>query len=305
MDFAALAQRYTELLLAANTLVHELGVPLPLMPSALLAGAQATEGQANAAALVLVMVLATLAANSLWFAAGRRYGGRVLSTLCRISLSADTCVGSTEAAFTRYGRWALVLGHFLPGVSLVAPPLAGALGMRWPLFLGLTTAGAFLYGVVLVGAGMALSEGILELANAFVRHGTESIGVALVLVAVYVAWRWRRRRIAARALEVPRISVAELRQSLRATPPPAVVDVRGETMRQADPRRIPGALPATLRNVQEAVAGRAKDDEIVVYCACPNDASAAAAVRILKQAGYSRVRALRGGLDAWFAAPEL
>jgi membrane protein DedA with SNARE-associated domain/rhodanese-related sulfurtransferase len=304
MDFAALAQRYTELLLALNTLVHELGVPLPLMPSALLAGAQATEGQANAAALVLVMVLATLAANSLWFAAGRRYGGRVLSTLCRISLSADTCVGSTEAAFTRYGRWALVLGHFLPGVSLVAPPLAGALGMRWPVFLGLTAVGAFLYGAVLVGAGMALSDGILELTNALVQHGTESTGVVLVLVAAYVGWRWRRR-IAARALEVPRISVGELRQSLRATPPPAVFDVRGETMRQADPRRIPGALPATLRNVHEAVAGQGKDDEIVVYCACPNDASAAAAVRILKQAGYSRVRALRGGLDAWFAATEL
>jgi membrane protein DedA with SNARE-associated domain/rhodanese-related sulfurtransferase len=304
MDFTQLAQRYTELLLALNTLVHELGVPLPLMPSALLAGAQATEGQANAAALVLVMVLATLAANSLWFAAGRRYGGRVLSTLCRISLSADTCVGSTEAAFTRYGRWALVLGHFLPGVSLVAPPLAGALGMRWPVFLGLTTIGAFLYGAVLVGAGMALSDGILELTNALVQHGTESTGVVLVLVAAYVGWRWRRR-IAARALEVPRISVGELRQSLRATPPPAVFDVRGETMRQADPRRIPGALPATLRNVHEAVAGQGKDDEIVVYCACPNDASAAAAVRILKQAGYSRVRALRGGLDAWFAATEL
>src|SRR5258706_3800536 len=101
MDFTQLAQRYTELLLALNTLVHELGVPLPLMPTALLAGAQVSEGQANAAALVLVMVLATLAANSLWFAAGRRYGGLVLGTLFRVSLSAATRVCSTGPAVPR------------------------------------------------------------------------------------------------------------------------------------------------------------------------------------------------------------
>jgi hypothetical protein len=76
-----------------------------------------------------------------------------LTTLCALSLSQDTCVARTETAFLKWGRWSLLLGRFVPGVSLVAPPLAGALGMRWPAFLGLTTAGGLLYGTALVGAG--------------------------------------------------------------------------------------------------------------------------------------------------------
>src|SRR4051812_32174489 len=110
-------------LVAVNTFVHEAGIPVPMMPTVLFAGARADAGQANALALVLVVSAATLAGNAIWYVAGRLFGGRVLRLLCRISLSPDTCVGRTETAFTRWGSWSLVVGHFIPGVSLVAPPL--------------------------------------------------------------------------------------------------------------------------------------------------------------------------------------
>jgi len=44
------------------------------------------------------------------------------------------------------------------------------------------------------------------------------------------------------------------------------------------------------------------DREIVVYCSCPNEASAALVARELAEAGFTNVRALNGGLDAWIAA---
>src|SRR6267142_577818 len=163
MDLASVSDRYLAWVLGLNTLIHEIGVPLPLMPTALLAGAQVTEGEANAIALVVVMTAGTVIANSVWFGAGRVFGGRVLKTLCKISLSQDTCVGRTERAFTKWGWWSLVFGHFIPGVSLVAPPLAGALGMKWSRFLGFTALGGVLYGGVVIGAGMLLSGAILAL----------------------------------------------------------------------------------------------------------------------------------------------
>ncbi|HKR77804.1 MAG TPA: rhodanese-like domain-containing protein, partial [Rhodanobacter sp.] len=44
------------------------------------------------------------------------------------------------------------------------------------------------------------------------------------------------------------------------------------------------------------------DRELVVYCNCPNEVSAAHAAQALMVRGYRRVRPLRGGLDAWDAA---
>jgi len=294
-----LSDRYIALLLWLNTVVHELGIPLPLTPTALLAGAQVNEGGANALTLVLAITAGTLMGNSVWFAAGRLYGSRVLKALCRISLSPDTCVGRTELAFTKWGRWSMVFGHFIPGISLVAPPLAGALGIRWSVFLGLTILGGALYGSVLIGVGMLLSDGILSLADTVLTHGLQSAGIVLVACAAYLAWRWWRRRSAAGALQVPRISVAELQQALRETPSPVVVDVRGEATRLADPRLIPGAVATTISQIVPFLAGHPKAAPIVVYCACPNDASAAQAVRVLREAGYTEARALHGGWDAW------
>jgi rhodanese-related sulfurtransferase len=42
--------------------------------------------------------------------------------------------------------------------------------------------------------------------------------------------------------------------------------------------------------------------EIVVYCACPNEASAAIAAMHLKRAGFKQIRPLLGGIDAWIQA---
>jgi 3-mercaptopyruvate sulfurtransferase SseA len=41
---------------------------------------------------------------------------------------------------------------------------------------------------------------------------------------------------------------------------------------------------------------------VVVYCRCPNEASAAQVVRLLRERGFKRVRPLAGGLDAWVEA---
>jgi membrane protein DedA with SNARE-associated domain len=235
-----LSDRYIALVLWLNTVIHELGIPLPLTPTALLAGAQVSEGAADATTLVLVITAGTLMGNSVWFAAGRLFGSRVVKALCKISLSPDTCVGRTELAFTKWGRWSMVFGHFIPGISLVAPPLAGALGIRWSVFLGLTAIGGALYGNVLIGVGMLLSDGILSLADTVLTHGLQSAGIVFVLCAAYVAWRWRRRHLAAQALQVPRISAAQLQQALRETPSLIVVDVRGDPARRSSPHTWSG-----------------------------------------------------------------
>jgi rhodanese-related sulfurtransferase len=45
-----------------------------------------------------------------------------------------------------------------------------------------------------------------------------------------------------------------------------------------------------------------RDRDIILYCNCPNEASAARAARLLAEQGLARVRPLAGGIDAWAAA---
>src|SRR5215469_1221846 len=133
--------------LGVNTLLHEVGVPIPVLPTALVMAARAMRGPSDFLLLVAAIVAGMLIGNSVWFAAGRRYGAGVMKFLCRFSLTADTCVSRTERAFGRWGWSSLVIGHFFPGVSVVAPPLAGVMGMTWRKFLALTAAGGVVYGV--------------------------------------------------------------------------------------------------------------------------------------------------------------
>src|SRR6184192_3512872 len=84
-----------------NVLLEQLGVPVPAVPTLIIA-------------------------DWIWFMLGRRYGYRILKTLCRISLSPDSCVRDTESKFERWGLKSLLFAKFVPGFSTVAPPLAGA-----------------------------------------------------------------------------------------------------------------------------------------------------------------------------------
>lgn len=283
-----------------NTLLHELGVPVPMTPTALVAGARAVTAGINPILLIGAIVVAMTIGNAAWFAAGRRYGSAVLKLLCRVSLSPDTCVARTEGTFGRWGWSALVIGRFLPGVTLVAPPLAGALGMAWSKFLLLTIAGSALFGAVVIGAGMLLHEQIDTVLQQLAIFGWEAVAILAGLLALYIAWRWWRRRVAL-AVGIPRIDVQELRALIDAGEPIELIDVRGRNASQLDQRRIPGA---TVMHLDEIEAGRfvaARDRQIIVYCSCPNEASASKAVRLLHAHGYLRARPLRGGLDAWMA----
>jgi rhodanese-related sulfurtransferase len=242
-----------------------------------------------------------VAGNAVWFAAGRRYGSSVLKFLCRISLSPDSCVRRTEDSFARWGGSSLLMGRFVPGVSLVAPPLAGALGMGWLRFIALSTTSAVLWGLVFVGAGVLLHAQLDLLVGALPALGGEALAIILLLLAGYIGWRWLQRRRVARRLAVARISVAELRALLDAGVQPVIIDVRGASMRQLDPRRIPTAIVLDAGTLENGHADFSREREIVLYCNCPNEASAAHVAGVLLARGHPRVRPLLGGLDAWIA----
>ena len=101
---------------------------------------------------------------------------------------------------------------------------------------------------------------------------------------------------------MPRISVDELRTLIDAGSAPVIVDVRSAAVRGLDRRRIPGAIAVELGDIQHLTNDLSRDCEVVLYCNCPNEASAASAAGVLAASGFTRVRPLAGGLEAWVAS---
>jgi membrane protein DedA with SNARE-associated domain/rhodanese-related sulfurtransferase len=285
-----------------NVLCNQLGLPIPVLPTLVLAGALAAAGRLPPGALFGLAVAACVIGDSVWYLAGRVFGGRVMNLLCRISLTPDSCVNQTQSSFERWGSKILIVAKFIPGLSLVAPPLAGATRMSVVRFLSFSAlAGALWVGLVLISGALlrAQVEWLLPRVTAF---GGEAISVILVLLAAYLAYKgWERYRFN-KALDMARISVAELSEIMAAGAAPVVLDVRSVTAQGLQPRRIPGALHVPLQQVGQHLGKLPRDRDIILYCSCPNEASAAKAAKVLMTHGFERVRPLKGGLEAWIAA---
>lgn len=285
-----------------NVLCNQLGLPIPVLPTLVLAGALAAAGRLPPMALFCLAVAACVIGDSVWYIAGRVLGGRVMSLLCRISLSPDSCVSQTQTSFERWGAKILIVAKFIPGLSLLAPPLAGATRMSVTRFLGFTVLAAALWiGVVLI-AGALLRAQVEWLLPHLAALGGHAISLILVLLAVYVAYKgWERYRFN-KALDMARISVAELYESMAAGAAPVVLDVRSHTAQALQRQRIPGALHVPLQEVGQHVGKLPRDRDIILYCSCPREASAAKAAKVLMTHGFKRARPLKGGLEAWIAA---
>lgn len=285
-----------------NVLLEQLGLPVPAIPTLIIAGALAADGRLPAAGVCAAALGACLIGDSAWYLAGRSYGVRIMRLLCRISLTPDICVSQTQNTFERWGAGALVIAKFVPGLSMIAPPLAGATRMSYARFLGCSALGSALWVGVALLAGALLRPQIIRLLPRLTSLGGAALAALVALLAIYIAFKWWERRRFYAALEMARISVADLHAQMGGGQPPVVVDVRSPTAQGVDLRRIPGALHVPLHDVELHMGELPLDSEIVLYCNCPNEASAAQAARVLLNHGFRQVRPLGGGLDAWIAA---
>ena len=188
-------------LVGLNVLLQQIGLPIPAVPTMIVAGALAAASRLSAPGVFTLAVLASVVADLLWYWAGRRYGYRVLKLLCRVSLSPDTCVRQTEGIFERYGFFSVVVSKFIPGFSTVAPPIAGALDMRLPSFLGAAFASAALWVGAAMGAGWlfrAQVNGVLAWMSENTALAAGIIGALLAAYVIVKAWqRWRLARFVA------------------------------------------------------------------------------------------------------------
>ena len=298
-DLLDLATRHGVAVVFFATRAARLGAPVPASAVLVVAGGLVAAGELSLAAVLGVAVLANVLGDGAWYYAGRRFGYRVMRLLCRVSMSPDTCVRKSETLITDWGGTSLLAAKFVPGVSVVAPPMAGALQMPLLRFTFFDAVAGLIWTSVFVALGWVFSQQIQEVLGAMANAGAVGGALLVALVVIGVGVRWWRRRSALRDLNAERIGVDELRALLAGEDAPVVIDVRSQAATAIDPRRIPGALPLHPEGIERHLPQLPRDRLIVLYCDCPNDISAAKAAAVLARHGFSRVRPLRGGLQAW------
>lgn len=296
-----LLQKYGPLIVFANVLAEQAGLPVPAYPVLIVAGALAANGELSWQACLVVGMLACLISDLAWYSAGRRYGKRILAVLCRVSLSPDYCVSRTEDIFSRWGVKSLLVAKFVPGFNTIAPPLAGALGIRRLVFLTYGMTGSLLWVATGLGIGMIFHKSIDAVLSVLSTMGLAALIGIGVLLAMFLLFKYWERRRFLHALRMARISVDELRELIDMGGDPVVIDARSVTARLLAPA-IPGAILFGHDEHADAFAAVPRERAIVVYCSCPNEASAAAVAKKLVAHGFKQVRPLVGGLDAWNAA---
>jgi membrane protein DedA with SNARE-associated domain/rhodanese-related sulfurtransferase len=288
-----LIANYGLLVVLVAVFLDQGGLPVPAYPPLIVTAALAVDQGDSLLPILFVAAVAAVLADSLWFAGGRRFGVRLLRLMCRLSLSPDSCVLMTRGIYSRWGAPSLIGAKFVPGFAAVATTLAGETRTPFWRFLVFDGLGALLWAGVAVGIGAVFHQAVNEVLARLEQFGHYGLPIVLGAIALFVAYKWWQRRRFLREIRMARITVSELYDMISAGDGPLILDVRPAA------QRAEGWIPGARFVASLADAQLEPHAEVIVYCDCPNEASAAVLARELKRRGFGRVRPLAGGFVAW------
>jgi membrane protein DedA with SNARE-associated domain/rhodanese-related sulfurtransferase len=275
-------------------LLDQGGLPTPAYPPIIVTTALAFERGGSLAAILFVAILATVLADVLWYLCGRRFGAAMIRLMCRISLSPDSCVGATRKVYGRWGAKSLIVAKFVPGLAAVATTLAGESRIDVGRFIIFDGIGAALWAAGAVALGVLFHDAVGEVLLTLEQLGSYALLLFAMALLLFIAIKWRNRRRFLLQLQMARLTPEELEALMRQQIALTILDVRA-----AERRARLGWIPGSISAVEFATLQLDVLSEVVVYCDCPNDVSAAVAARRLKEQGFAKVRPLAGGFDAW------
>jgi membrane protein DedA with SNARE-associated domain/rhodanese-related sulfurtransferase len=285
-------------------LMEQGGIPIPTVPLMLALGTMSAAHRLHVALALPITVLACLISDSAWFFLGRRYGTKILDLLCKLSMEAATCVSRTEGQVQRRGALTLLFAKFVPGLSTMAPPIAGQSGISYPTFLAYDAAGSLMWASAWLFAGRFFGDLAKRSSSLFgvLRHFGVPLVVAMVIAVLiyrYVKKQQFLHELRGLRLE-PEQLLAMIADAERAgLELPFIVDLRHPLDVLTDPLVLPGALrigPDELKLRKDIIP---HDRDVVLYCTCPSEETSAKVALELRRMGVKRVRPLRGGLQGW------
>jgi len=125
--------------------------------------------------------------------------------------------------------------------------------------------------------------------------------IAIVVLCVLIlGWIVARRLWAKRQIEANSIEPEALYELLKAKEV-LLYDVRQPLDFLAHPEIIPGAMRIAPKDIAEETASFSRDQNSVIYCTGAGDDTSQMVLGKARALNFTRVKILRGGLDAWKA----
>lgn len=230
--------------------------------------------------------------------AGKKYGTGILGKLCKISISPDSCVRNTGDIFDRYGAPALTVVKFIPGLSTLAPVVAGVYVMALTLFIFFSSIAGLIYVGAAATLGAVFRHQVDGLIAALSHYGMMGGLFITLLFGLYLLFKWLRRYRLIRQFETDRVTVNDLIELINGKYDPVILDARPVDQRTRN-GFIPGSVPIDENSLNDIAGRYAAHQEIIIYCSCPNEITAARYAEKLRKVGLKRIRPLVGGIDAW------
>lgn len=305
MEILNIVMQHGYLLVAVAMFAYCMAIPLPASLVLLAAGTVAAGHTLNPGLVLLAAVSGALAGDLLMYMGGRTTGWWLMSVLCRLSFYPDKCIFRSANFFYKRGARTLLIAKFVPGVAMMAAPVAGSLNMGPRRFVLYDAGGLVFYCGTYITVGYIFHRVFATIADALHTFGQVVLAVAAIGVLSYaitfLVMSLRDRRY----LRMERILPSQLAGLLETPDPERVViiaDVRSHGYYEPKMERIqnsiriePNRLAEELAVMQELLEPQC---EVYVYCTCAREATSARVAHMLRKRGYT-AHVIKGGLRAW------
>lgn len=192
----------------------------------------------------------------------------------------------------------LVVAKFVPGLGLISSAMAGVARAGLDGFVLYDVLGNLLWAGSAVGLGILFHDAVAGILRDLAELGYWGVALVCAAIVAFVVVKLLQRHALIRELGASRISVLELKSLVDSGVNPVIIDALAPSTRSRE-GMIPGAIGVEELRLDSGSRLLPRGAEVVVYCACPNEVSAARIAQQLVRLGCSRVRPLTGGIYAW------
>jgi membrane protein DedA with SNARE-associated domain len=195
IHFTHLIKSYGYLGVFGSLMLGMFGLPVPDETILTFTGFLVYKNYFHPAPAVLSAFLGSICGITVNYLVGRLIGFALLTRYGEYLRLSPKKLDQARQWFENYGKWALPVGYFLPGVRHLTAFAAGASRLQYPIFAPFAYTGGLLFVGTFIGLGYLVGEEWHRIMPRVQTYLWELVGLtAAFTAAAYLVWRLRRRR---------------------------------------------------------------------------------------------------------------
>ena len=190
---------------------EEIGIPLPVPGDVAImsAGYLISIGSLPYPIGVLAIMCGSVSGGYLNYSLSRRYGRRFLQRFGHHFGLNGTRLSKAEKSFSRWGRWAIIVGRLVPGMRVILSAFSGAFGVKPRTFVSSVAVSSAIWALVFLELGRQLGRRTYALFRLVPAHLLPWIAAAVVMLVIG-HHLLERRRAHTQALRDPGVNLLTL-----------------------------------------------------------------------------------------------